>query len=178
MEERTSNPDAAYDEPGSTVAPAHRPPWKWILIGAGAIIVAGILVYLIGYYQGRSRVADVEERLAVVHQELEESREQLRLARDRGRLAQALSLVYRTMLDLDDRNFGTANSRLQLTAQLLEGVESQQLNTAELQALQREIRQTDIRVATDLENQRSLITGFAERLRSLLPEEMAAAPAP
>lgn len=143
---------------------------KWILAGVGAAVVVGLIMYLIGVYQGRQRVTEAQRQLQTIEAELGTTREALAQARDHGRLSWALALLYQTTSDLDQRNFGVANTRLQEAAGVLGGVESDSLNTPELQSLQRELQETNIQVASNLEEQRSRINTYATRLRALIPE--------
>lgn len=82
----------------------------------------------------------------------------------------ALSLLYRTMLDVDARNFGTANQRLDEAAAALAQVDRDAIGPAalDLEELRRELGELDLRVAEDLEEQRGTLAELARRLAAVL----------
>ncbi|HEX6228769.1 MAG TPA: hypothetical protein VFZ41_04810, partial [Solirubrobacterales bacterium] len=84
---------------------------------------------------------------------------------------QGLALLHRTILDLDARNFGTANQRLDAAAATLTRVDEDRLDPGvarELQAVREELAALDLRVAEDLAGQRATLAGLAERLDGAL----------
>lgn len=82
----------------------------------------------------------------------------------------ALSLLYRTMLDVDARNFGTANERLDEAAAALAQVDPNAIGPAgtDLEDLRRELGELDLRVAEDLAQQRDTLAELARRLAVIL----------
>lgn len=82
----------------------------------------------------------------------------------------ALSLLYRTMLDVDARNFGTANQRLDEAAAALAQVDPNAIGAAgtDLEDLRRELGELDLRVAEDLAEQRDTLAELARRLAVIL----------
>jgi hypothetical protein len=82
----------------------------------------------------------------------------------------ALTLVYESMLDVDARNFGTANERLDEAATVLAGIDPDAIGAAaeELEIIRQELATLDVRVAGDLAQQRVVLTGLAQRLGQVL----------
>lgn len=144
---------------------------KWLIGGAAALLLI-LGAFAIGYFQGRSPIGDLQERA-----EMAETR--AATAESRSQLMEALALTYRTVLDLDARNFGTANERLQEGARVLGGVDTPRADTStvdasRLSALQDDMMGMDINVALDLDTQRTRVLGFAERLNRLMPNPVTA----
>ena len=80
-------------------------------------------------------------------------------------MTEAVSLLYRTALDLDARNFGTANDRLEEAASILDRVAAA---GSALERLRSTVASTDINVAQDLAGQRIAVLGLAESLQGLM----------
>ena len=151
------------------------PKIKIILIGVTVSIVTGVAIYGIGWWQGRSHVSVEDEEIKSVQQELEETQNQLEVVRNYGYLMQARAALYHSAVDLDQRNFGTANTRLQEAYTALGKVEdtSGSLDTQKISSLQKNISQTNINVAVNLEKQRQQVLKYVNRLNNLIPEETA-----
>lgn len=154
-----------------------RDDWSRIGIAAALALVVGAALYFGGRWQERSIAAsDRQERIEEVEaarSDLAGAREELAAAEDRIRLLWARSLLFETAVDLDRRNFGTANEHLRAASQQLEAVQTgpPSMDATGLRALQRSIAETNLNVATDLEVQRAQIMDFLARLDALLPEE-------
>jgi hypothetical protein len=151
--------------------------WRRIGIAAGVALAVGAVLYFGGRWQERgiaaSDRAERIEEVEAVRSDLARSRGELAAAEDRIRLLWARSLLFETAVDLDRRNFGTANQHLRAASQQLEAVRTGPpgMDAAELRALQLSIAETNLNVATDLEVQRAQVMDFLARLDALLPEE-------
>ncbi len=154
-----------------------RDDWRWIGIAAGLALAVGVVLYFGGRWQERGIAAsDRAERIEEVEaarSDLASSRAELAAAEDRIRLLWARSLLFETAVDLDRRNFGTANQHLRAASQQLEAVRTGPpgMDVERLRALQRDIAEANLNVATDLGVQRAQVMDFLARLDALLPEE-------
>lgn len=140
-------------------------------IAAGIALLTALGLYLGGRWQERSRAAEAQEalagRIATLTGERDRAAAALASARVQIALLRARSLLFETALDLERRNFGTANSRLDAAAEQLAA--AQRIGgTGELDPLQSQIANTDLRVAADLAEQRARVLGFATRLDQLI----------
>ena len=86
---------------------------------------------------------------------------------------QARAALYHCAVDLDQRNFGTANTRLQEASTALSKIEdtSGSLDTQKISSLQKNISQANINVAVNLEKQRRQVLNYVTQLNTLIPEE-------
>ena len=147
---------------------------KAILAAGVAVVVLLLLVYLWGQSQTRERLSAQEsehqQRIVAVEKRLQATQEQLVVATNRNRLLMARTDLYRAAADLDQRNFGTANTRLQEAAAALAKVDpsSGNLDAETLGALRASIAQTNINVATDLQQQRNRVLDLAAQLDALV----------
>lgn len=145
-----------------------------ILAAAAAVVVLLLIVYLWGQWQARERLsaqeADYQQRIAAVEKRLQTMQEELVAATNRNRLLMARTDLYRAAADLDQRNFGTANTRLQEAAAALAKVDpsSGDIDAEKLGALRASIAKTNINVATDLQQQRNLVLDLAAQLDALV----------
>ncbi len=131
----------------------------FILLGVGIAIGRGPVPEL----RETAREARTAEAAAVDRAETLESR---------LHGEEALTLLYRALLDVDARNFGIANDRVRTAAERLGAVDVARLGAdpEELEAIRDELSTFDIRVAEDLAGQRSRLMTLAERLNRLLGE--------
>lgn len=143
---------------------------KRVIMYVAIAAVACLVVYFVGLYQGRSAVSEVRAELQQLQEQQTAVQQQLARAQDMSRMRAAQALIYRAALDLDERNFGTANQRLQEAADVL----GEAGMNAELQALQQDVAATNLEVAANLDAQRSNVVALAERLNALIPAETVA----
>jgi len=161
----------------SDIRPAGSSTRSWLI--AGAVAVALILgVYFWGQAQSRQQLGaqkiEYQQRISAIQGELQQARSELAASSNRNQLLMARTDLYRAAADLDRRNFGIANTRLQEAAAALGKVDGSGagIDPAELAALRAAIAKTDINVATNLQQQRNQVLDFAARL-----DAMATAPA-
>ncbi|OPY03064.1 MAG: hypothetical protein A4E66_02691 [Syntrophus sp. PtaB.Bin001] len=131
------------------------------------VVILGIVLYIGGSWQGRKQEAAEKERC---RQQLRSCDTRLTVAENQVRLLKARTALYQTAIDLDQRNFGLANAHLREADEPLAKLDAASLgiNKSLLDALSKEIADTDIQVAIDLSVQRAKIIQFGYRLDSLI----------
>jgi len=156
----TSKPPAQSTPAG---AATERPAWQQHGIRVGIVLGLVLLVLLVGWLLGRAQVSELRTQVQTLEQ-------QRTFEASRANANEALALLYRAALDLDARNFGVANDRLNAAAELLNRADAAALGVSEqaLADLQQSLAQTDLRVAEDLEPQRAQVLRFAAELRDLV----------
>ena len=149
---------------------------KMILIGIAVALVLGAILYGVGLSQGRAQLAaqktESDGQMQRLQAQEDSGKQELAAAQNRTRLIQAQVSLYRTALDLERRNFGTANTHLQESAATLGEVQGSDLDMARLGALKENLAKTDINVVTDLEAQRKQMLDFARQVEALTPQPM------
>lgn len=150
---------------------------RMVLVAAVIVILAMIGIYYWGNVQTRNQLTaqetDYQERIASVDSQLQEARRELAAARNRNHLLVARTALYRTAADLDQRNFGTANTRLQEAEAALGSVDASSggIDAAGLDTLRASIRGMNINVATNLQEQRNQVLELASQLDAMAFEE-------
>ena len=143
---------------------------KTYAIGAGVVLLLGAILYFVGLQAGKSQLAAQEAKFGVerngLQSQLATANAERDAARSRASLMEARGALYRTAIDLDARNFGTANTHLSEAATALDRVQS-----PDVSALAGEIKGTDLNVAVDLGGQRDKVIGFATQLNKVIPVE-------
>jgi hypothetical protein len=141
---------------------------KTLVIVVIAAVVLGALLYLGGLWQGRGQL--VAERSTYTAQ-IQQLVDKLAVVETGNTLLNARIALYRAAADLDQRNFGMANSRLQEAARSLAALEPLRIDVdpARLEGLRREIASTSIAVALDFEQQRTRLLSLAWQLDQLTP---------
>jgi len=143
------------------------PPWA---VWAGAALALALVLFLVGWFVGRGPVGELRERAGAA---------ETRAAAVEGRAHayEALSLLYRTAIDLEARNFGVANERLQAAAAALGRADGAAPGAGFGEVRQR-VAATNLAVAEDLDGQRTAVLGYARDLSERLDREPTGAAAP
>ena len=146
---------------------------KIYLIAILVIFVLGVVLYFAGLLAGKAQLAAQAAKFGVERNGLQSQVKTAETARDaaldRSAMMEARSALYRTAIDLDARNFGTANNHLKEAATALASVKG-----SDTSALKGEIGATDLNVAVNLADQRQKVLGFAEQLNKMMPAPIAA----
>lgn len=139
--------------------------FQQLSIRVGVIAVVALLILLAGWLLGRAPVGELRAQVETLETQRAE-------AASRADANEALALLYRTALDLEARNFGVANERLDRSGTLLGRVDAEVLGVSaeQLNQLRQAIEVKDLTVAADLDDQRSQVLRYARELRQLIPE--------
>ncbi len=150
---------------------------RMVIIAAAIVLLLMIGIYYWGNVQTRNRLTaqetDYQQRISSVDSQLQQTRRELAVAQNRNHLLLARTALYRTAADLDQRNFGTANTRLQEVEAALGQVDAASggVDAGGLDALRASIRGMNINVATDLQEQRRQVLALASQLDAMAFEE-------
>ena len=144
---------------------------KITLISAAVVLVLGAILYFAGLQSGRAQLGAQAAAFDVERNGLSSKVTTANAARDTARnraaMMEARAALYRTAIDLDARNFGTANTHLKEAASALDGVK-----TPDTSQLRGAIGATDLNVAVNLSGQRANVLGFADQLNKMMPVEI------
>ncbi len=144
-------------------------------IGLLVATVVGAALYFGGWWQARSQFekqrAELEGQLQEGETQLQQMQEKLAVTVNRSYLIQARAALYQTLVALDRRNFGTANTHIQEAATVLKAVQAEPagVEAEKLDALRSAVANNNINVAVDLELQRTRVLEFARQLNALMP---------
>jgi type II secretory pathway pseudopilin PulG len=132
------------------------------------IILIGAALYWLGLSQGRSQLEAEKQNFST---QLQQMNTKAVSAEYNTRLSQARFLLCRTARDLDQRNFGLANTHLKETDAALGAINASMMgiDSAKFEALRKDIAGTNLNVAVNLEDQRRQVLDFSSRLEELLP---------
>ena len=161
------------DTAHTTTQQGHELSSKVILIALGIFVLVAAALYYFGLTQGRNELAaqktQYEQQLQQGTQALEKSDATLADVRNRNHLMDARVAIYRTAIDLDERNFGVASDRLHEAAEALGkmGKGSSGIDMARVSTLKQTIESSDFTVAADLESQRARVLEFASELDAI-----------
>ena len=144
---------------------------KSILIGVATAVVLGAILYFAGLQSGRAQLATQAAKFDVERNGLNSKATTAQTARDaaldRAAMMESRASLYRTAIDLDARNFGTANTHLKEAASALGRVK-----TPDTSQLRNQIEATDLNVAVNLGGQRAKVLSFADQLNQMMPVEI------
>jgi hypothetical protein len=140
---------------------------KYLSIGILAATLLMCAAYYVGFARGHGELQalknDYEKQLGAMQQKAVvcESRNSLSLAR----LA-----LYRTVLDLEQKNFGLANSHIRQAASSLSQMSPALVGTdsAKLEAIRRSVAAMNFEPAASVDDQRSSILNAAMQLETIV----------
>lgn len=140
------------------------------VVWAAGLLLLAVVLFGVGWVVGTRPIEDLNRDVEQAEARAEAEALLVQGLEARLDAHRALSLLYRTMLDVDARNFGTANERLDEAAAALARVDPNAIEPAgpELDDLRRELGQFDLRVAEDLAEQRGALEDLARRLAVIL----------
>ena len=148
---------------------------KLYLIGAGVVVLLGAVLYFVGLQAGKTEVATQKAAFDVerngLQSQITTANGERDAARERAALMEARGALYRAALDLDARNFGTANNNLKQAAAALQGVQK-----PAVEPIRGQIAATDLNVAVNLGDQRAKVLALAEQLNRAAPAAPTAVP--
>jgi hypothetical protein len=163
----TSDPasDSSSQDPSASPFGLPRP----VAWGGGLLLLA-LVVFGAGWMMGARPIDNLNRDVEQAEARAEANASLAEGLEARLNAHRALSLLYRTMLDVDARNFGTANQRLDEAAAALAQVDPNAIGPAatDLENLRRELGELDLRVAEDLAEQRGILSDLARRLAVIL----------
>ena len=137
------------------------------------IAISGGIGYGAGILQGRVQVkqarADKETALAEVQTQLSEADEKVAAAEARSNYAQVQLRLLEGIDELEQRNFGNANTQLRLASETLSNIEISS-DPDQLAALQEELSTAEINFAVNPVEQRKLMLSYVEKIEGLLVE--------
>lgn len=144
---------------------------KLILIGVAVALVLGAILYFVGLQSGRAQLATQAAEFGVERNGLESkvktAQTERDTARERAAMMEARAALYRTAIDLESANFGTANTHLKEAASALDRVQK-----TNVEPLREQIKATDISIAINAGQQRTKVLGFADQLNKVMPVEV------
>lgn len=159
--------------PDTETRSTHQISTTTLLIALAIAIVIGVALYFGGLKQGQGELAaqktQYEQQVQAGETALGKSQAELAGVRNHNHLMQARVALYRTTIDLDQRNFGIANQRLGEVTSALDQIKTADggIDTAKIAALRKSIASSNINVATNLQQQRAQILDFAARLDAI-----------
>ncbi|HEX9626535.1 MAG TPA: hypothetical protein VGA00_06305 [Acidiferrobacterales bacterium] len=146
---------------------------KAVLLGAVVVIAVGAALYVGGYWYANRQFSGEKQQL---NAQVDAAQAQLSELSSANRLLRARFALYQAAAQLDQRNFGSANTHLHEAAGMLAGAVPGAGVAADFEALRDELAGTNIQVAEDLEAQRARVLDFGRRLDALLPANPEGAP--
>lgn len=148
---------------------------KWI-IGVIVALLSAAALWGWGYSQGRAALSvqriDYGRRLSDADAQQEKTHVELGRTLNRSRHLEARALLLGAAIELERRNFGTANTGLRKAAITLQPAPSDVTSSGEnasVSTLLKEISATNLAVATDVGQQRERVLRFAAQLEQLTP---------
>ncbi|NJN30084.1 MAG: hypothetical protein HC824_06285 [Synechococcales cyanobacterium RM1_1_8] len=137
------------------------------------IALSGGIGYGVGLMQTRSQIQAVttekDGAIAEVQTQLTAAEATAAAATARSDYSQVQLTLLKAMDELEQRNFGNANTQLRLASETLGKIELSKDPTT-LAKLKQELANAEINFAVNPVEQRKLMLGYSEQINALLPE--------
>jgi len=150
---------------------------KLVLCAIATVLLAIMTAYLVGLSTGSAQLE--AQRLGYAEQyqdimaELADTQETLAVTQAANYLITARGHLYRVALELDRRNFGTAEAYLKQASLALQQVNLQAagVNPTAFDAIMQAVTRSNIIITADSEFQRSQMLRIAEQVEALIPQQ-------
>ena len=149
---------------------------KLVLGAIAGVLLAIITAYLVGLSTGSAQLEAQRQTYSEQYQdimaELADAQETLAAAQAANDLVTARGHLYRVVVELDRRNFGTAEAYLKQASMALQQVNLQAggVNPTAFDAIMQAMTRTSIVVTADSEFQRNQVLRLAEQVEALIPQ--------
>lgn len=146
---------------------------KTVLVGLLLLALGGGIGYGIATLQQQGQVQQIARDKAAADEAaqaaLAEAERKVLAAEARSQLTKVQLRLLQSVDELEQRNFGNANTQLRLASETLSAVEVSQ-EPEQLAALKTELSTAEINFAVNPVEQRRLMLGYAEKIDALLPQ--------
>lgn len=144
------------------------------LLGALLLIaISSGIGYGVGIFQSRSQIqkiqAEQKTALAEAQTQIEAAQSQVGAAEARSQLTQARLSLLESVNELDQNNFGNANTLLRQSSETLNKIEIS-TNPEMLAKLKEDLSTAEINFAVNPVEQRKLMLNYSKQIEALLPE--------
>lgn len=134
--------------------------------------IAGGALYGFGWWQGNVKLSDQkaehDRALTGSQEEALQAQTALRTEQSKSRLLLARAALLQAAFELDDRNFGTANTQVQDAVKAIAEV-TESTQPDKLKAMQQELGTIEINFAINPEAQKKRLVALANQITPLLP---------
>jgi len=146
---------------------------KTVLSALLLIAISGGIGYGAGILQGRLQVKQAREEktaaLADVDAQLNDANAKVAAAEARSEYTKVQLRLLESVDELEQRNFGDANTQLRLASETLAKIEISR-DPEQLAALKEEMSTMEVNFAGNPTELRNVMLGYSERIEGLLPE--------
>jgi hypothetical protein len=141
--------------------------FKRVLAGLGAFLASVSIAYAAGRVQTRTQIQDAESHAKDLDTKRLAGVQDLRVEHQKVQRLDARRHLHLSLLALDERNFGIAQSELAATGKLLS--DSAPEPNSDLSKIATEVQKHKLVATEDLSVQRQKLVGWARAIDSALP---------
>ncbi len=146
--------------------------FKRFVTTLGIAAIAGGIGFGAGWWQGETRLADqkssYDKNVTEITDQLKRTQTSLKTEQSKNQIQLARAAFLQAAAELEQRNFGSANSQIQDANKALTDVQ-ESANAEQFNVLKDEASTIEINFAVNPEEQRKRILALANKLTQLLP---------
>lgn len=144
-------------------------PLKSIATTLALMALSGLVGYGTAWWQGNQQLAFADQARQELGKQLDATKTQAIDAKTNTSLMKASTELYGIASELSDRNFGTAQKRLQATQDLFTKIEAKGSNSTKIDEFKKAVAAIEINFITNPDDQKKRLLALAEQIKAIVP---------
>jgi hypothetical protein len=144
-------------------------PLKGIATTLALMALSGLVGYGAAWWQGNQQLAFAEQARMELGKQLDASKISAIDAKTNSSLMKASTELYGIATELSDRNFGTAQKRLQATQELFAKIDAKGSNSAKVDEFKKAIAALEVNFVTNPDEMKKRLLALAEQIKAIVP---------
>lgn len=144
-------------------------PLKGIATTLVLMALSGLVGYGTAWWQGSQNLAVADQARQELGKQLDASKASAIDATTNTSLMKASTELYGIATELTDRNFGTAQKRLQATQELFAKIDAKGSNSTKIEEFKKAVAAIEINFVTNPDDQKKRLLALAEQIKAIVP---------
>jgi uncharacterized protein HemX len=164
-----TSPQSGTDYDTKATAKSSSSPLKGLATTLALMALSGLVGYGTAWWQGNQQLAFADQARMELGKQLDASKTSAIDAKTNSSLMKASTELYGIATELSDRNFGTAQKRLQATQELFAKIEAKGSNSTKVDEFKKAIAAIEINFVTNPDDMKKRLLALAEQIKAIVP---------
>jgi uncharacterized protein YmfQ (DUF2313 family) len=144
-------------------------PLKSIATTLALMALSGLVGYGAAWWQGSQNLSVADQARMELGKQLDASKASAIDAKTNTSLMKASTELYGIATELTDRNFGTAQKRLQATQEIFAKIDAKGSNSAKVDEFKKAIAALEVNFVTNPDDMKKRLLALAEQIKAIVP---------
>jgi uncharacterized protein YmfQ (DUF2313 family) len=144
-------------------------PLKGIATTLALMALSGLVGYGAAWWQGSQNLSVADQARMELGKQLDASKASAIDAKTNTSLMKASTELYGIATELTDRNFGTAQKRLQATQEIFAKIDAKGSNSAKVDEFKKAIAALEVNFVTNPDDMKKRLLALAEQIKAIVP---------